>query len=165
MNDEYTKRCRQHYKMNPETINDMCKKAERMKQHPRANLTGGYYKAGYENVKISEVKDYFLIHGKNNSNPDVYRSLQEVEQYINSLTSEKHKSRIVIVPFSVSEETFDREIYDIIHFVYDRLQPQEYTKWKMGESSILHWGIIQRYKERYYSDREEVLKRRAMRRL
>ena len=59
MNDEYRNRCRQHFKMNPETIQSMCKKAERMKQHPRANLTGGYVKAGYENVKISEVKDYF----------------------------------------------------------------------------------------------------------
>jgi hypothetical protein len=134
-----------------------------MKQHPRANLTGGYVKAGYENVKISEVKDYFLIHGKNQSTPNVYRELAEVEQYINSLTSEKHKSRIVIVPFTVSEETFEKEIYDIIHFVYDRLQPEEYTKWKMGESSILHWGIIQRYKERYYSDREENRKRREAR--
>lgn len=32
MSDEYRNRCRQHFKMNPETINDMCKKAERMKQ-------------------------------------------------------------------------------------------------------------------------------------
>jgi len=30
--DDYRDRCRQHYKMNPETISDMCKKAERMKQ-------------------------------------------------------------------------------------------------------------------------------------
>lgn len=30
--DEYSKRCRQHYKMNPDTLSDMCKKAERMKQ-------------------------------------------------------------------------------------------------------------------------------------
>ena len=32
MSDEYRNRCRQHFKMNPETINDMCKKAEQMKQ-------------------------------------------------------------------------------------------------------------------------------------
>ena len=71
--------------MNPETIQSMCKKAERMKQKQYEgriqNLTGGYYKAGYENVKISQVKDYFLIHGKNYAMPNVFKELAEVEQY------------------------------------------------------------------------------------
>lgn len=30
--DEYSKRCRQHYKMNPDTLSDMFEKAEQMKQ-------------------------------------------------------------------------------------------------------------------------------------
>ena len=32
MTDEYRNRCRQHYKMNPETLNAMYEKADRMKQ-------------------------------------------------------------------------------------------------------------------------------------
>ena len=32
MSDEYRKRCRQHFKMNPDTIQEMYKKADRMKQ-------------------------------------------------------------------------------------------------------------------------------------
>jgi len=110
--DDYRNRCRQHYKMNPETIQAMCKKAERMKQHPRANLTGGYYKAGYENVKISEVKDYFLIHGKNYAMPAVFRELKDIEQYIEQLPSEKAKTNTVIVPFTVADES---ELYDVVY--------------------------------------------------
>ena len=144
MNDEYTKRCRQHYKMNPETINDMCKKAERMKQHPRANLTGGYYKAGYENVKISEVKDYFLIHGKNYAMPNVFKELAEVEQYIEQLPSEKSKKNTVIVPFTVADES---ELYDVL---YEKTKEKSNVVDRPTEWAVL--AILQRYRQRYYND-------------
>ena len=144
MNDEYTKRCRQHYKMNPETINDMCKKAEKMKQHPRANLTGGYYKAGYENVKISEVKDYFLIHGKNYAMPNVFKELAEVEQYIEQLPSEKSKKNTVIVPFTVADES---ELYDVL---YEKTKEKSNVVDRPTEWAVL--AILQRYRQRYYND-------------
>ena len=144
MNDEYTKRCRQHYKMNPETINDMCKNAEKMKQHPRANLTGGYYKAGYENVKISEVKDYFLIHGKNYAMPNVFKELAEVEQYIEQLPSEKSKKNTVIVPFTVADES---ELYDVL---YEKTKEKSNVVDRPTEWAVL--AILQRYRQRYYND-------------
>ena len=144
MNDEYTKRCRQHYKMNPETINDMCKKAEQMKQHPRANLTGGYYKAGYENVKISEVKDYFLIHGKNYAMPNVFKELAEVEQYIEQLPSEKSKKNTVIIPFTVADES---ELYDVL---YEKTKEKSNVVDRPTQLAVL--AILQRYRQRYYND-------------
>ena len=144
MNDEYTKRCRQHYKMNPETIQSMCKKAEKMKKHPRANLTGGYYKAGYENVKISEVKDYFLIHGKNYAMPNVFKELAEVEQYIEQLPSEKSKKNTVIVPFTVADES---ELYDVL---YEKTKEKSNVVDRPTEWAVL--AILQRYRQRYYND-------------
>jgi len=144
MNDEYRNRCRQHFKMNPETIQSMCKKAEQMKQHPRANLTGGYVKAGYENVKISEVKDYFLIHGKNYAMPNVFKELAEVEQYIEQLPSEKSKKNTVIVPFTVADES---ELYDVL---YEKTKEKSNVVDRPTEWAVL--AILQRYRQRYYND-------------
>jgi len=144
MSDEYRNRCRQHFKMNPETIQSMCKKAEQMKQHPRANLTGGYVKAGYENVKISEVKDYFLIHGKNYAMPNVFKELAEVEQYIEQLPSEKSKKNTVIVPFTVADES---ELYDVL---YEKTKEKSNVVDRPTQIAVL--AILQRYRQRYYND-------------
>jgi len=130
--------------MNPETIQSMCKKAEQMKQHPRANLTGGYVKAGYENVKISEVKDYFLIHGKNYAMPNVFKELAEVEQYIEQLPSEKSKKNTVIVPFTVADES---ELYDVL---YEKTKEKSNVVDRPTEWAVL--AILQRYRQRYYND-------------
>ena len=140
MSDEYRNRCRQHFKMNPETIQAMCKKAERMKQHPRANLTGGYVKAGYENVKISEVKDYFLVTGY--KRPHVFKELSDIEEFMNSIPTEKGKNKVVIIPFAVVEQS------DIYKFLSKRL----HDKKDPHATTMKVMQCITRYRERYYND-------------
>ena len=144
MNDEYRNRCRQHFKMNPETINDMCKKAEQMKQKQYEgriqNLTGGYYKAGYENVKISQVKDYFLVTGY--KRPHVFKELSDIEEFMNSIPTEKGKSKVVIIPFPVVEES---DIYKyLMKRLHDKNDPHGTTMKVMK--------CITKYRERYYND-------------
>ena len=120
--DEYRDRCRQHFKMNPETIQAMCKKAERMKQH------------------ASEVKDYFLVTGY--KRPHVFKELSDIEEFMNSIPTEKGKNKVVIIPFAVVEQS------DIYKFLSKRL----HDKKDPHATTMKVMQCITRYRERYYND-------------
>jgi hypothetical protein len=108
------------------------------------NLKGGYIKAGYENVKISEVKDYFLVHGKNYAMPNVFRELSDIEQHIERLPSEKAKKNTVIIPFSLADES---ELYDVL---YEKTKEKSNVVDRPTEWAVL--AILKRYRQLYYND-------------
>ena len=113
-----------------------------MKQGRVENLTGGYVKAGYENVKISEVKDYFLVTGY--KRPHVFKELADIEQYIESIPTEKGKKKVLIIPFPVVEQS------DIYKFLRKRL----HDKKDPHATTMKVMPVLQRYRAYYYNDND-----------
>jgi hypothetical protein len=111
-----------------------------MKQGRVENLTGGYKKAGYEKVKISQVKDYFLVTGY--KRPHVFKELSDIEQYMQSIPTEKGKNKVVIVPFTVVEQS------DIYKFLSKRL----HNKKDPHATTMKVMQCLTRYREYYYND-------------